>query len=132
MSAAAPDTETSFDLASYDLNANRLYIGRRSVMAPGQRGITEVVVVQVGKERPLTHHVHHSPDGWEWGFVGSGAAELARDLLFDHLDCEPPPALYHLFLHQIVAALPFEGWEITTVQLSQWLGDRLGSNEVRR
>lgn len=130
--AATPETEAGLDLASFDLNAHRLYIGRRfPPPVAGARGMTEVVVLQAGKERPLTHHVHHSPDGYEWGFEGSGPAELARDLLWDHLDCEPPPALYQLFKSQIVVALRYEGWEITTAQLSSWLGEHLVS-EVRR
>lgn len=34
---------------------------------------------------PLTHHVKHSPDGFAWGYGGSGPAELARCILIDHL-----------------------------------------------
>jgi hypothetical protein len=32
----------------------------------------------------LTHHVRHSPDGFSWGYAGSGPADLARCLLIDH------------------------------------------------
>jgi hypothetical protein len=36
--------------------------------------------------RPLHHHVKHSPDGFAWGYHGSGPAELARCLLIDALE----------------------------------------------
>ncbi len=34
----------------------------------------------------LTHHVRHSPDGFSWGYLGSGPAELARCLLIDAIE----------------------------------------------
>lgn len=34
----------------------------------------------------LTHHVRHSPDGFQWGYTGSGPAETARCLLLAALD----------------------------------------------
>lgn len=36
-------------------------------------------------DRPLRHHVKHSPTGLEWGYGGSGPADLARSLLIDAL-----------------------------------------------
>jgi len=38
---------------------------------------------------PLRHITKHSPDGFSWGYCGSGAAELARCLLIDALDLKP-------------------------------------------
>jgi hypothetical protein len=37
---------------------------------------------------PLRHVVKHSPDGFEWGYTGSGPAELARCILIDALGAE--------------------------------------------
>ena len=34
---------------------------------------------------PLPHFVKHSPAGFEWGYTGSGPADLARSLLIDAL-----------------------------------------------
>ena len=39
-----------------------------------------------GGERLVPHHVRHSPTGFEFGYHGSGPAELARYLLIDYLD----------------------------------------------
>ncbi len=45
---------------------------------------TVVVRGADGRERPLKHHVRHSPDGFAWGYGGSGPAELARCILIDY------------------------------------------------
>lgn len=34
---------------------------------------------------PLVHHVRHSPDGFSWGYNGSGPSELARCMLIASL-----------------------------------------------
>lgn len=49
---------------------------------------SESVVVEDlsdGALNNLTHYVRHSPDGFLWGYEGSGPAELARCLLIDAL-----------------------------------------------
>lgn len=40
---------------------------------------------EAGERRPLPHIRRHSPAGFEWGYHGSGPAELARCLLIDAL-----------------------------------------------
>lgn len=54
----------------------------------GQRR-TGVQVIEIDGEnitmKPLEHIVRHSPDGFEWGYGGSGPAELARCILIDLL-----------------------------------------------
>ena len=35
------------------------------------------------RTRPVTHRVRHGPDGFAYGYEGSGPAELARCLLID-------------------------------------------------
>ena len=56
----------------------------------------EVTVERTDAVDPLTHHVRHSPDGFAWGYLGSGPAELAKDILWDFLGSEPHPACYSL------------------------------------
>jgi hypothetical protein len=41
--------------------------------------------LRTGWGEPLRHVVKHSPAGFEWGYEGSGPAELARCLLIDVL-----------------------------------------------
>ncbi len=49
---------------------------------PGPQG----VIVIAGEEKySLRHVLRHSPDGFQWGYGGSGPAELARCILLDLL-----------------------------------------------
>lgn len=49
-------------------------------------GPSPVEVVEDGQVVGLlAHHVRHSPDGFSWGYAGSGPSELARCLLIDAL-----------------------------------------------
>jgi hypothetical protein len=41
---------------------------------------TVIVVNDDGRRRPLSHFARHSPSGFEWGFAGSGPADLARSI----------------------------------------------------
>lgn len=64
----------------------------------------------------------HSPDGFEWGYGGSGPAQLALALLSDHLtDEEKALMLYQDFKSAVVAGLPREGWKLTTGQIERAL-----------
>jgi hypothetical protein len=50
----------------------------------------EVVYVERdGRRYPLPHYVRHSPNGFSWGYAGSGPAELARCILADYLSLKP-------------------------------------------
>lgn len=115
----------SADVDATDQLPEKTYVGRRMPAPRGFRGRCQVVVRCGGRDEPLAHHVHHSPDGFEWGYGGSGAAELARCILWDHLGVEPPPSLYQHFKYSVVARLDHDGWEITSRQLRAWLGMHL-------
>jgi len=39
--------------------------------------------------KPLRHVVHHSPDGFNWGYGGSGPADLALSILAHHFGETP-------------------------------------------
>lgn len=76
------------------------------------------VLVHLGnvadEKRPLEHLRKHSPDGFEWGYGGSGPADLARSIVGDVLgDRNPSPNYYQRVKRQLVATLPREGGEIT-------------------
>lgn len=76
---------------------------------------------QAGGRRALQHHVKHSPTGFEWGYAGSGPADLARCLLIDVLqEDNPAPELYQAFKLAVVAGLP-DAWELSEEQISRTL-----------
>jgi len=49
---------------------------------PGPQG---VIVISGENKYSLRHILRHSPDGFQWGYGGSGPAELARCILIDLL-----------------------------------------------
>jgi hypothetical protein len=62
---------------------------------------------------------NHSPTGFQWGYGGSGPAQLALALLADHLgDDERALTLYQDFKWKVIAALPQDkGWTLDPEQI---------------
>jgi hypothetical protein len=71
-----------------------------------------VVVREDGQpDRPLKHYLKHSPDGFEWGYGGSGPADLAYAILREVFSMDPKAEelarkYYQRFKMLIVARLP--------------------------
>ena len=60
----------------------------------------------------------HSPDGFEWGYHGSGPCQLALALVADATgDDELAKRVYLLFMHRIVSGLVIEGWELSAAEI---------------
>lgn len=70
---------------------------------------------------------NHSPDGFAWGYGGSGPAQLALALLLDAgLPEFVAVRLYQIFKWAFVARWPQEAnWYLTGADLRRWLADRL-------
>jgi len=100
----------------------KIYKGKR--MGPRQ-GMPNVEVTVNGKS--LKHQVRHSPTGFEWGYLGSGPADLARSILWDFLGKEPHQELYMAFKGRFVAEMGNE-WEITSEDIRIWIIDRYGES----
>jgi len=56
---------------------------------------------------------NHSPTGVEWGFFGSGPAQLALAILADHIGVEPALEYYQRFKFEVVGRLPHAGWVLS-------------------
>ncbi|MBT9252140.1 MAG: hypothetical protein KM296_00220 [Brockia lithotrophica] len=59
------------------------------VRAEMEKEIPPTVVVTVNG-MPLHHVERHSPTGFEWGYGGSGPADLALSILHDYLNRSGP------------------------------------------
>ena len=87
--------------------------------------------------RPLTHVSYHSPDGFEWGYAGSGPADLALAILADYFE-EPPEfvlaalrsmwtprskaaALHQSFKERFVATEQRDEWQLDSDDIEAWL-----------
>ena len=65
---------------------------------------------------------NHSPTGLEWGYGGSGPAQLALAILADYLgDDAQALNLYQRFKWQVIAELPHKKWMLTGADIDQAL-----------
>lgn len=65
---------------------------------------------------------NHSPDGFSWGYYGSGCAQLSLALLMEECG-ETAPILYQKFKEDVIARLPNEEgdeWQLTGEQIKNW------------
>jgi hypothetical protein len=92
------------------------------------KGVTDgrtwnvLVISDDGLTDALPHIVRHSPDGFCWGYHGSGPSELAHSLLVFHLGREVEPAVYHQFKSDIIASYPQDqGFLLTGEMVDAWL-----------
>lgn len=83
---------------------------------------------------PLCHFNRHSPSGFEWGYSGSGPADLARAIMIDYLAYADDPAglmpldrvqvladeYYMAFKFEVVSGLPRDEWRMSANLVEQW------------
>lgn len=105
----------------------KTYKGKRVRPSGGfpSRESNDVIVTVNGE--PLEHRVYHSPTGMEWGYLGSGPADLARSILWDFLGKEPIRELYMLFKEKFVSGWKDE-WQITSDEIKAWIIDVFGES----
>lgn len=101
----------------------------------GDPAAQAIVVLPDGAATPLPPRfdlVRHSPDGFNYGYGGSGPSQLALALLA-HATGDDDLALrcYHAFKQELVGRVPgvIERWEITGRAIREWVrtsGPRIG------
>jgi hypothetical protein len=100
----------------------RLYVGKRSDAEDGSN-----VMVHDGAEAPRPLHlyleeVNHSPTGFEWGYGGSGPAQLAFAILADCTgSTETARQHYQGFKQRHIATIHTDEWCITSDLVRQFL-----------
>ena len=67
--------------------------------------------------------VRHSPTGFEWGYGGSGPADLALNILTAIIGQQEAEqgGLYQKFKDDFIAAMPFEGGTIKAADIDVWI-----------
>src|SRR5947208_15806700 len=69
---------------------------------------------------PRTDIRNHSPSGYEWGYGGSGPAQLALALLADALgDDEKAQRFYQDFKFKVIGRLEGDSWELSQEDIRQ-------------
>jgi hypothetical protein len=72
-----------------------------------------------GTTRRLRHRVRHSRAGLDWGYGGSGPADAALSILWDHLGDEPTSSIYQSFKWNVVAHLR-DGSTLGQRDVNEW------------
>lgn len=101
----------------------RTYNGRRT----SSGSVSVWVEHEDGSTSPLRHVVRHSPTGLEWGYGGSGPADLALSILHD-LGGPEAAADYQALKWDLVANLPSGPgeWSVDESALRVWLAREEG------
>lgn len=99
----------------------------------GYRSVNCVLVHEPGKPtRPLAPRWdlrNHSPDGFNWGYGGSGPAQLALALAADLLSDDEALAVYQQLKWQLIAGLVASEWTLTEDQIRQFLSQLQAEQE---
>jgi hypothetical protein len=91
------------------------YAGRRE-------GYAVDVTVDGQRLNPRLDLWNHSPTGFQWGYAGSGPAQLALAILADHLDDEEQAFnFHHRFKWAVIAELPHRSWTLTSNEVESAL-----------
>ena len=67
---------------------------------------------------PKHDPANHSPDGFEWGYGGSGPAALASSILYDATGCK---CCYQEFKSQVVQGFPHDAWRIRQEEVKAFI-----------
>jgi len=91
----------------------------------GKRRLFATRVTVDGRALPFRRDLRcHSPAEFEWGYGGSGPAQLALAILADHLEDDHEALnLYQCFKWMVIAGLPKHHWILTESQIDQALQD---------
>ena len=75
-----------------------------------------------GKELPpRTDLRKHTSLGFDWGNMGSGAAQLSLAILSDFCGDEKALDLYESFKNDIISSLGAQRWEMNAPMLIDWV-----------
>jgi len=99
------------------MNKTKLYRGRRSP--------DPLVLIYYSDETHettnLKHIERHSPDGFEWGYGGSGPADLALSVLTDAVGKEAADQYYMKFKNEVIAHLPILRFDFSELFVIDWV-----------
>ena len=81
--------------------------------------------------KPSQQHMNHSPDGFSWGYHGSGCAQLALALLLEETTEEEALELYQRFKREVIAQWPTNNnWVCRSDRIQLWLaGQRMKAGQ---
>lgn len=90
----------------------KVYVGWRD-----ESGAQVRVIKRPHYAATLHHYVRHSPTGFEWGYGGSGPADLARAIVADVFGLATADRVYQDFKRRTVARFDRDAWILTERQV---------------
>jgi len=112
------------------VNHEVVYRGHRAGPSDTSRGVPEPVTKEeAGNISTLDPSYsqrvwNHSPTGFEWGYFGSGPAQLALALLLDVTGDEKLASILHQPFKSQFVALWGRDWCITSTEIAAWVEAR--------
>jgi Family of unknown function (DUF6166) len=105
-----------------------IYTGKR-IFQRNEEGeeLSGKLVVTADREplNPRLDLLNKSPQGFEWGYNGSGPAQLAFAILMHEIKVESfATILFQDFKSACIAPLNRDYWTITTEQIDEFMGER--------
>lgn len=91
------------------------------------RSVGSLPVSKDGKmldPKPSQRIWNHSPDGFNWGYGGSGPAQLALALLMDAIGDVEQAAIYHQDFKREFVATWGDTWQITDREILTWFVEK--------
>lgn len=125
---------------------SKIYVGNRSSIL----GKITVQVIDINIDLPiegepekidgipLKHYFLHSPDGFEWGYGGSGPADLALAILINYFGEDPSQGDLYIgaskaqehhqdFKWAFISKIKTSTWVIREKAIKEWLEARFAS-----
>lgn len=73
---------------------------------------------------------NHSPTGFEWGYLGSGPAQLALAILADFTNDETALSYYQYFKERFIAPIDADHFDIEGQAILDWLKERINDYQT--
>lgn len=91
-------------------------------MYTGIRQGRAIRITDGDEDLPIYSHIFSHSNTFEWGHLGSGPAQLALAILYQHTGNKTLALTYHQqFKQQVISRLPVEGWTLTKQEVNDWI-----------
>lgn len=102
--------------------SHALYVGQRLLRPDGRIDGCRVTVNGRRLRAARSQRVwNHSPDGFEWGYRGSGPSQLALALVLDATDSSAIAGLCYGWFRDALVANWGDAWAITAGEIREWV-----------
>lgn len=98
----------------------KVYTGHRVNDGTGGQPVTVIDGSRVEALQERQDLVNHSPDGFNWGYGGSGPAQLALAILADLFGDKIATSYYQRFKWDVISKLPVD-WQLKETFIRNWM-----------